>query len=136
MSYRRAIPAATPAICRSSRGRAGRVSHISRNVPCTSVVFMGASFSATGGRFHQGRPRESPDLPPMSPGPCGVTMDDVTSPATTPAIRPTPPLVRLRTGRLVAGVAGGVAQHLGVPVLWVRAGFVVLAGLSGAGVLA
>ncbi|MDT7552241.1 MAG: hypothetical protein QOI16_777, partial [Pseudonocardiales bacterium] len=36
----------------------------------------------------------------------------------------------------MAGVAGGVAQHLGVPVLWVRAAFVVLAGVSGAGVLA
>ena len=59
-------------------------------------------------------------------------MDGVTTPAT----RPTPPLVRLRSGRFVAGVAGGVAQHLGVPVLWVRAAFVVLAGVSGAGVLA
>jgi signal transduction histidine kinase len=59
-------------------------------------------------------------------------MDGVTTPAT----RPTPPLVRLRSGRFVAGVAGGVAQHLGVPVLWVRAAFVVLAGISGAGVLA
>jgi signal transduction histidine kinase len=58
-------------------------------------------------------------------------MDDVTVPT-----RTTPPLVRLRSGRFVAGVAGGVAQHLGVPVLWVRAAFVVLAGLSGAGVLA
>jgi signal transduction histidine kinase len=56
-------------------------------------------------------------------------MDDVTDPVT-------PKLVRLRSGRFVAGVAGGVAQHLGVPVLWVRAAFVVLAGLSGAGVLA
>ena len=65
----------------------------------------------------------------MSPGPPGVTMDDVTDPVT-------PKLVRLRSGRFVAGVAGGVAQHLGVPVLWVRAAFVVLAGLSGAGVLA
>ncbi len=35
----------------------------------------------------------------------------------------------------MAGVAGGIAQHLGVPVLWVRAAFVVLAGVSGAGVL-
>ena len=68
----------------------------------------------------------------MSPGPQGVTMDGVTTPPT----RPTPPLVRLRSGRFVAGVAGGVAQHLGVPVLWVRAAFVVLAGVSGAGVLA
>ena len=59
-------------------------------------------------------------------------MDDVT----TPTSLPTPPLVRLRSGRFVAGVAGGIAAHLGVPVLWVRAAFVVLAGLSGAGVLA
>jgi len=53
-----------------------------------------------------------------------------------PTTAPTPPLQRLRSGRFVAGVAGGVAQHLGVPVLWVRAAFVVLAGVSGAGVLA
>jgi signal transduction histidine kinase len=66
-------------------------------------------------------------------------MDGVTTPTTRPArpiTGPTPPLVRLRSGRFVAGVAGGVAAHLGVPVLWVRAAFVVLAGLSGAGVLA
>ena len=68
----------------------------------------------------------------MSPGPAGVTMEDVTTPTTVS----TPPLVRLRSGRFVAGVAGGVAAHLGVPVLWVRAGFVVLAGVGGAGVLA
>jgi signal transduction histidine kinase len=36
----------------------------------------------------------------------------------------------------VAGVAGGVADHLGVAVLWVRLGFVVLAGLTGIGALA
>ena len=48
----------------------------------------------------------------------------------------TPPLVRRRSGRLVAGVAGGVADHLGVAVLWVRLGFVVLAGLTGIGALA
>ncbi|MGH3567543.1 MAG: PspC domain-containing protein [Pseudonocardia sp.] len=48
----------------------------------------------------------------------------------------TPPLVRRRSGRLVAGVAGGVADHLGVDVLWVRAGFLALAVLSGAGVVA
>ncbi len=48
----------------------------------------------------------------------------------------TPPLARRRSGRLVAGVAGGVADHLGVAVLWVRLGFVVLAGLTGIGALA
>ncbi len=45
-------------------------------------------------------------------------------------------LQRPRSGRVVAGVAVGVAEHLGVPVLWVRAVFAVLAGLGGAGVLA
>ncbi|GAA4548199.1 ATP-binding protein [Pseudonocardia xishanensis] len=47
-----------------------------------------------------------------------------------------PPLVRRRSGRLVSGVAGGVADHLGIDVLWVRAAFVVLAAANGAGVLA
>jgi signal transduction histidine kinase len=46
------------------------------------------------------------------------------------------PLRRHRSGRMVAGVAGGIAEHLEVPVGWVRAGFTVLAALSGAGVLA
>jgi signal transduction histidine kinase len=45
-------------------------------------------------------------------------------------------LHRRRSGRLVAGVAGGVADHLGVKVLWVRAAFVALMAVSGAGVLA
>lgn len=45
-------------------------------------------------------------------------------------------LRRPRSGRVVAGVAVGVAEHLGVPVLWVRAVFAALAGLDGAGVLA
>jgi signal transduction histidine kinase/phage shock protein PspC (stress-responsive transcriptional regulator) len=47
-----------------------------------------------------------------------------------------PPLARRRTGRVVAGVSGGVADHLGLDVLWVRAVLTVLAGLGGAGVLA
>ncbi len=76
----------------------------------------------------------------MSPGPARVTMvlvsQPVSAPPTVPVRPPTPPLVRLRSGRFVAGVAGGVAQHLGVRVLWVRVAFVVLAGLNGAGVLA
>jgi signal transduction histidine kinase len=36
----------------------------------------------------------------------------------------------------VAGVAGGVADHLGADVLWVRAAFVALTAVTGAGVLA
>lgn len=55
-----------------------------------------------------------------------------TRPATTHP--PAPPLLRRRSGRVVAGVAGGVADHLGAPVLWVRATFVVLVAFGGAGV--
>ncbi|MBZ5740164.1 PspC domain-containing protein [Nocardioides mangrovi] len=36
---------------------------------------------------------------------------------------------------ILGGVASGLARHLGVPVLWVRAGFVVAAFLSGLGVV-
>jgi signal transduction histidine kinase/phage shock protein PspC (stress-responsive transcriptional regulator) len=52
------------------------------------------------------------------------------------AVDTRPALVRRRSGRLVAGVAGGVADHLGVKVLWVRAAFVMLAAVNGAGMLA
>lgn len=45
-------------------------------------------------------------------------------------------LHRRRSGRLLAGVAAGVAEHLGLPVLWVRAAFAVLAAFGGAGMLA
>ena len=45
-------------------------------------------------------------------------------------------LRRQHSGRLLAGVAAGVADHLGVPVLWVRAVFAVCAAFGGAGVLA
>jgi signal transduction histidine kinase len=48
----------------------------------------------------------------------------------------TPPLLRRRSGRFVAGVAGGVADHLGVEVLWVRIAFVALAFANGAGAVA
>ena len=50
--------------------------------------------------------------------------------------QPPPVLRRRRSNRIVAGVAGGIADHLDVPVVWVRLVFVVLAGLSGAGLLA
>ena len=45
------------------------------------------------------------------------------------------PLRRHRSGRVIAGVSGGIAEHLGVPVLWVRVIFTVLAGLAGAGLV-
>jgi signal transduction histidine kinase len=43
---------------------------------------------------------------------------------------------RRRTGRAVAGVAGGLADHLGIAVLWVRMAFALLAAFGGAGVMA
>lgn len=53
-------------------------------------------------------------------------MDGVTSSAPAAPVRARPPLARRRNGRFLAGVAGGVADHLGVDVLWVRVGLVVL----------
>jgi signal transduction histidine kinase len=44
-------------------------------------------------------------------------------------------LRRRREGRLIAGVAAGIAAHLGVPVIAVRAMFVVLMAFNGLGVL-
>lgn len=45
-----------------------------------------------------------------------------------------PELVRGQS-RVLAGVCSGLAAHLGVPVLWLRLGFVLAAGLAGAGVV-
>ncbi|WP_298177196.1 ATP-binding protein [Saccharomonospora sp.] len=47
-----------------------------------------------------------------------------------------PKMYRRRTGRALAGVAGGLADHLGVNVLWVRATFAVLAAFGGMGLVA
>ncbi len=40
---------------------------------------------------------------------------------------------RASDGRLLGGVAAGLAQHLGLPVLWVRVGFLVLVAFGGFG---
>jgi signal transduction histidine kinase len=65
-----------------------------------------------------------------------VTTVPAASPPPTALPPGTPPLTRRRSGRIVAGVAGGVADHLGVDVLWVRTAFVVLAAVSGIGAMA
>jgi signal transduction histidine kinase/phage shock protein PspC (stress-responsive transcriptional regulator) len=44
-------------------------------------------------------------------------------------------LCRHRSDRVLAGVSSGIAEHLGVPVLWVRMIFVALAGVGGAGLI-
>ncbi|MFP5219329.1 MAG: PspC domain-containing protein [Actinomycetes bacterium] len=46
-----------------------------------------------------------------------------------------PGLVRLRSGRAFGGVAAGLAAHLGLPVLWVRVAFAVLAVAGGSGIV-
>ncbi|MGH3772959.1 MAG: ATP-binding protein [Pseudonocardiaceae bacterium] len=46
-----------------------------------------------------------------------------------------PRLRRHRRERVIAGVSSGIAEHLGVPVLWVRVTLVVLAGLGGSGLI-
>ncbi|WP_216210353.1 ATP-binding protein [Amycolatopsis aidingensis] len=45
-------------------------------------------------------------------------------------------MYRRRSGRALAGVASGLADHLDLRVLWVRVAFALLAGFGGAGLLA
>ena len=61
---------------------------------------------------------------PAPPAGAGVTVDGI------------PKLTRRRDFRVLGGVAGGIADHLHVRVLWVRVAFVLLGLMSGAGVLA
>ncbi|WP_245847367.1 ATP-binding protein [Dietzia natronolimnaea] len=75
--------------------------------------------------------------------------DQVSAPAPQPPVAPRPPmaavqpvgfrwyppLARISDGSVVAGVCAGLAAHLGVRVTHVRMAMVVLATLSGAGVL-
>jgi len=49
---------------------------------------------------------------------------------------PYPRMLRRSGGRVVGGVAGGIADHLGVDVLKVRIAFVLLSALMGAGIVA
>jgi signal transduction histidine kinase len=58
------------------------------------------------------------------------------SSSTPPAQPVVMPLRRASSGRIIGGVARGVATHLGVDVWWVRLAFVALTVVSGAGVLA
>jgi signal transduction histidine kinase/phage shock protein PspC (stress-responsive transcriptional regulator) len=70
-------------------------------------------------------------------GGSGATIEYVTTTATGPPARPAsdrPPLVRPRSGRLLAGVAAGTAAHLRQDPMVVRVAFVVLA-TTGIGVV-
>lgn len=44
-------------------------------------------------------------------------------------------LLRTRTGRMVAGVAGGLANYFGIDPIFVRLGFVVVSFFNGIGVV-
>ncbi len=48
---------------------------------------------------------------------------------------PVAPLTRSRRDRVIAGVCGGLAEHLGLPVAWVRVVVVVLGLVSGIGLV-
>jgi signal transduction histidine kinase/phage shock protein PspC (stress-responsive transcriptional regulator) len=63
----------------------------------------------------------------------GHTMSSTTSSATGP--RPFRRAARDTESPIAGGVSGGLARHLGVPVLWVRVGFVLLAVLDGFGLM-
>lgn len=64
-------------------------------------------------------------------GPSGASFLAPPGPGDTGA----PKLYRSSEGRMVGGVARGLAGHLGLPVLWVRVLFLLLAGFNGIGVL-
>jgi signal transduction histidine kinase/phage shock protein PspC (stress-responsive transcriptional regulator) len=71
-----------------------------------------------------------------SPGPaCDHRRVTSSAPTTAPGYAPPKKLMRVSRGRLVAGVARGLAEHLGVDVLIIRVLFVVLTAAGGAGLL-
>ena len=77
------------------------------------------------------------DAPPIEPPPADSDDPGPTLAGPPPAASPPPRrLVRRSDGRLLGGVAGGVADHLGIDVVLVRLGFVVTALLGGFGLIA
>src|ERR671933_227199 len=93
------------------------------------VEVMAPSLAPRDRAVHQGGPPSDPGpRPRVLPGAAerrpGATIGTVT---TTLPVPVRPPLVRPRSGRLVAGVAAGTALHLGADTLIVRVVFVVLA---------
>src|SRR5262249_9629795 len=79
-------------------------------------------------------PREARDYPDTPGARPRVTMISVSTPAdqarrAQPHARPVPAPPRLsrhRCDRVIAGVSSGIAEHLTIPVLWVRVIFVAL----------
>ena len=73
----------------------------------------------------------SPAFPALSPpeSPAGR------QPAVQPGRAAAPPLRRSSTDRMVGGVCGGLAEHVGIDALLWRIGFVALTVAGGSGVL-
>src|SRR6476661_3224383 len=100
-----------------------------------AAVVMAGSLPTSAGQDHQGRPPSDPGsgagvITGVGRGGCGATIVTVTTTATGAPPRvtaPRPPLVRPRSGRLLAGVATGTASHLRMDPLIVRVAFAVLA---------
>jgi signal transduction histidine kinase/phage shock protein PspC (stress-responsive transcriptional regulator) len=103
----RGRPGAVP---RLTQGWVGGITHGPRTLPRVNIGLVTAATAA-----HQPAPGARPGS--------GAGSD------------PGPPRFRRRSdGRLIAGVASGLADHLGVEVVPVRIAFALLAGLSGFGV--
>ncbi|NYI87705.1 signal transduction histidine kinase/phage shock protein PspC (stress-responsive transcriptional regulator) [Amycolatopsis endophytica] len=82
----------------------------------------------------QEKPRTETGMPMPRPAGEGAVVPATGSALTEAEERPR--MYRRRSSRVVAGVASGLADHLGVNVLWVRAVFAVLAAFGGAGPVA
>jgi signal transduction histidine kinase len=76
-----------------------------------------------------------PASSPPPPGPPGGTPGSAFLNPPDPARPGVRKLYRSSEGRMVGGVARGLAGHLGLPVLWVRALFLVLTACNGIGLL-
>lgn len=72
----------------------------------------------------------------LTPPTTGPTPPPPTPPPPTPPPAPRHRLVRPRDDRMVAGVASGIARHVGLDPSFVRVAFVVLTLAGGSGVLA
>jgi signal transduction histidine kinase/phage shock protein PspC (stress-responsive transcriptional regulator) len=81
------------------------------------------------------RPGDSAE-PTRDTPPADSAVETAQPTAEAPSDRARPPLRRRTEGRLIAGVAGGVADHLGVPALTVRLAFVLLTVFNGFGLVA
>ncbi|TQM64140.1 ATP-binding protein [Humibacillus xanthopallidus] len=77
-------------------------------------------------RPHPQPPAQTPPQPPLQPA---------SGPLPAWRAKPRPPLVRHRSDKVLAGVAAGLAAHLGLPVGWVRVAFVASSIPFGAGIV-